>query len=264
MRESRDSEANPQSTGVVIAQDVTGSMSPVLMSIINKGLPTLFTELYERKPVTDPHVLLMGIGDVICDSVPLQVTQFESQVELINDQLRKVYLEQGGGGNNFESYILGWLFAALRTSMVCWEKRRKKGYFFSIGDEQLTPKLSATHINQYMGGDSAFQDVGPEELFAMVSRSYHVFHLMVEQGNYMRRARQAVIDSWTKLLGQRAMVLADHHMIAEVIVSAIQVNEGADTSTVVGSWDGSTAMVVGKAIDGLTKGTAGTEAVVRL
>lgn len=53
IRESRDSENHPNSTPIIIALDVTGSMGPVLRSVV-ENLNTLMTEIYERKPVGDP------------------------------------------------------------------------------------------------------------------------------------------------------------------------------------------------------------------
>ena len=126
MRESRDSNDNPNSNAVIIGLDVTGSMSNVLDAIAKNGLNTLATEIYNRKPISDPHLMFMGIGDVeVGDIAPLQVTQFEADIR-IAEQLEKIYFEKGGGGNSYESYALAWYFAGLHTSIDCFEKRNKK------------------------------------------------------------------------------------------------------------------------------------------
>ncbi|HUH85811.1 MAG TPA: hypothetical protein VLX85_14465, partial [Stellaceae bacterium] len=65
-------------------------------------------------------------------------------------------------------------------------------------------------------------------------------------------------------LGERAIPLADHTMLAEVIVSVIQANEGVDAKTVAGTWSGDTALVVAKAVRSLTKNTATPSGGVRL
>src|ERR1700722_7118043 len=62
MRESRDSADNPQSTPVIIALDVTGSMGMIADVIAREGLGTLFTSILDRKPITNPHVMFMGVG----------------------------------------------------------------------------------------------------------------------------------------------------------------------------------------------------------
>ena len=38
----------------------TGSMDPVLHELIENALPRLFEEIYNRKPIPDPHVMLNG------------------------------------------------------------------------------------------------------------------------------------------------------------------------------------------------------------
>lgn len=251
VRESCDSTDNPNSTGLIVALDVTGSMGMVLDVIARDGLKTLATEVYKRKPISDPHIMFMGIGDVEAgDRAPLQVTQFEADIR-IAEQLTKIYLERGGGGNTYESYALAWYFAAMHTRIDCFEKRNKKGILFTIGDEKPTPYLLGRDIERVLGYRPQFEKISAEELFTMVSRQYDVFHLMVEEGSYFRSNSDAVVASWTKLLGQRAIRLSDHTKVSEVIVSTLQVIGGEDVNSVISSWDGSTSLVVAKAIESL-------------
>lgn len=251
VRESCDSIDNPNSTAVIVALDVTGSMSSVLDSMVRKGLNTLITEIYSRKPVTDPHLMIMGVGDVEYDRSPLQVTQFEADIR-IAEQLTKIYLEQGGGGNNYESYILPWYFAGHHTKIDCFEKRNKKGFLFTIGDEQPTPYLLTSQLELVLGYKPEGEKLTAEDLLTLVSRQYEVFHLMVEEGSYFSRSEDKVVKGWTELLGQRAIRLADHTKLAEVIVSTLQIVAGeVDTKTVIDSWSRDTSLVVAKAIDGL-------------
>jgi hypothetical protein len=263
LRESCDSEDNPNSTAIIVALDVTGSMGMVLDSMARKGLEILATEIYNRKPVSDPHIMFMGVGDVECDKAPLQVTQFEADIR-IAEQLTKIYLERGGGGNNYESYILPWYFAAMNTKIDCFEKRNKKGFIFTIGDECPTPYLTSNHITRFLGDTPQFENITAEELLTMVSRQYEIFHLMVEEGSYFKSRGDRVVDEWTKLLGQRAIRLSDHTKMGEVIISTIQVLAGEDVDKVVESWDGSTGLVVRNAIKDLTSTINKDSGVIRL
>ncbi|MBV9110362.1 MAG: hypothetical protein JO306_13200, partial [Gemmatimonadetes bacterium] len=52
IRESRDSDANPRSTPIVIAGDVTGSMDELAYLLLKESLPAIAREIYARKPVT--------------------------------------------------------------------------------------------------------------------------------------------------------------------------------------------------------------------
>jgi hypothetical protein len=78
IRESRDSAQNPKSTPVIFGLDVTGSMGAYCEAIAKTQLPDLMTDIHNRKVVTDPHIMFMGIGDVDAyDRAPVQVSQFK-------------------------------------------------------------------------------------------------------------------------------------------------------------------------------------------
>lgn len=255
IRESRDSIDNPNSNAIIIGLDVTGSMKSVLDVMARKGLNTLVTEIYNRKPVSDPHVMCMGIGDCEAgDRAPLQVTQFEADIRLAQ-QLEKLYLEGGGGGNNYESYALAWYFAAKHTSIDCFEKRGKKGYIFTIGDEEPTPYLRKEDIKRVFGDDEEIQDnIKMHDLLTLVSRQWEIFHVIVEEGSHARSHKDKVFGAWGDILGQRAIHLSDHKKVAEVIVSTLQICEGAALETVTESWDGTTSITVSNAVRNLTTG----------
>jgi hypothetical protein len=263
VRESCDSADNPLSTALIVALDVTGSMGMVLDSMAREGLKTLAGEVYDRKPVTDPHIMFMGVGDAEAgDRAPLQVTQFEADIR-IAQQLTKIYLERGGGGNNYESYALAWYFAAMHTRIDCFEKRNKKGILFTIGDEKPTPYLRAADIERVFGYRPQFDRIGAGELLTMVSRRYDVFHIIVEEGSYFRSMGDRVTDEWRKLLGQRAILLSDHTKMSEVIVSTLQIMAGEDTGAVISSWDGDTGLVVAKAVNSLRRPDAAAGGIIR-
>ena len=67
---------------------------------------------------------------------------------------------------------------------------------------------------------------------------------MIEQSNYMRYNIDKVVKLWTGLLGERALRLSDYTKLAQLIVSAIQINEGEDVYSVLGSWDAATSQVI--------------------
>ena len=251
MRESRDSDINPQSNAIIVGLDVTGSMGMIADAMAREGLGVMVEEILKRKPVSDPHIMCMGIGDAYCDSAPLQVTQFEADITIAK-QLEEIWLEKGGGGNSFESYNLPWYFAAMHTSIDCFEKRNKKGYLFTIGDEEAPQAVLKSHV-QKIFGDGAKKDYSTEQLLNMVSKMYHVFHIVAEEGSHAQSHLPQVMSSWTNLLGQRVLRLSDHKKLAEVVVSAIEVNEGKDAASVINSWSGSTSVVVSRALGGLAK-----------
>ena len=242
VRESRDSPDNPNSTPVIVGLDVTGSMGMIAEAIARQGLRTLFESIYDRQPVPDPHIMFMGIGDAVCDQAPLQVSQFEADIR-IAEQLVDLWLEGGGGGNRSESYTLPWLFAALHTATDAWSKRGRKGYLFTIGDEEPPVVLTAGEQRRVLGHGQ--RNLSTPELLRLASRQWEVFHIIVEQGSHCRTGNlDRVVRQWTGLLGQRALRLADYTRLPEVIVSAMQVNEGGSLDDIASSWGGSTAAAV--------------------
>lgn len=229
-REAVDSEANPETTPIILGCDETGSMGALAETIIRHGLGTIMTEIYKRKPITDPQILCMGIGDAYCDQAPLQVTQFEAGVEPMVQQIAAIYLEGAGGGNPGESYPLAWYFAAYKTKCDAFDKRHRRGYLFTIGDEAPLPVITKEQLKRFLGVD-ARNGVDAHALLAAVEKSWHVFHLIVKPVGH-----QAVEKEWRALLGQRAILVPDIEKLAEGIVAIIQMTEGATHNTVIAEW----------------------------
>lgn len=263
IRESRDSDLNPESTAIMVGCDVTGSMGMIANNLVKGGLGTLFTEIYERKPVSDPQILVGGIGDVTCDSAPLQVSQFESDLE-IGAQLEKIYIEHGGGGNSFESYDMFAYFAAFNTTIDCFEKRNKKGYLFTIGDEPPATHVSKTAVDEVIGGGLQ-ADMLYKDLVDMASKTYHYYHIIIAEGSHCRHyGVDSVKAKWVDIMGQNVIVLDDYNDLAEVIVSIIEISEGKDAATVAASWDGSTSLVIANATKHLSSTGVSEPTSIRL
>lgn len=252
LRESRDSADNPNSTPLIVALDVTGSMGILADVIAREGLGVLFTSILDRKPISDPHLMFMAVGDANCDRAPLQVSQFEADNRII-EQLTQIYLEHGGGGNNFESYNAPWYFASFHTAHDSMEKRGKRGYLFTVGDEEAPKTFTRAQIKQFIGDDLE-AELSPLEMLQLAQRSYDVYHIIIEEGNHARGFMPAVQSSWRALLGQHVISLADHKKLAETIVSAIEVAEGEDAAGSAKRWGGSASLTVLNAVKNLPKG----------
>jgi len=228
VRESRDSSDNPNSTPIIVAIDVTGSMGIIADVLARQGLGTLFQEILDKKPISDPHLMFMAIGDANCDRAPLQVSQFEADNRIV-EQLTKIWLEKGGGGNCFESYNLAHYFAAHHTVHDSYEKRAKRGYLFTIGDEEVPQSLTKDQLAKFVG-DSVESDVTPMESLQDAERTYDVFHIIIEEGDHAKRHLDRVVSRWNALMGQSAIRLPDHTKLSETIVGIIEAREGVATA----------------------------------
>lgn len=262
VRECRDSAANPNSTPIALFLDETGSMGPVLSAAMD-GFAQLFIQINEKDPVPDPSILAGMFDDIHAGYTPaLQVTQFESD-KAVAEQFRALYPLHGGGSNRFESYHLPLYFCARKVVADAFEKGRRKGYLFTVGDEHVPDPLTPRHIRTVFGeNEQVDNDLSYADCLRMCEPHWDVFHVVVQQGTNYRG--ETTLRAWTDILGQRAIPLARIEDLASVIVATIEANEGRSHEEIVASYSGSTAVTVGKAIDALTKSRGGADGLVRL
>lgn len=217
LRESKDSEDNPNSVPIILALDVTGSMGMIPHSLVKTDLPTIMGKIMQQG-VPNPQMLFLAIGDHEYDSSPLQVGQFETCDELLDKWLTDVYLEGGGGGNAGESYMLAWYFAARHTVLDSFEKRGKKGFLFTIGDEPTLPILPGRVIDNIMG-TSQGMDITSAELLEEARKSYHVYHLHIKETGSGRR--QSVVAGWIQLMQDDVIVVEHREDLTKIIPEII-------------------------------------------
>lgn len=217
VRESRDSADHPNSISIILALDVTGSMGSIPHFLVKEGLPTIMKHIIEAG-INDPQVLFLAIGDHECDTSPLQVAQFESSDELLDKWLTSVYLEGGGGGNYGESYLLSWYFAGFHTSIDCFEKRKQKGFLFTIGDEPTLKHVPKEALKDIMG-DGQYQDYSSAELLEKAMEKYHVFHLHIKETG--AGSRQETMDGWKQLISNNLIIVEDKKNVAQIIANTI-------------------------------------------
>lgn len=244
IRESRDSVLHPNSVAISVWLDVTGSMGKIPEIMIREKLNKLMETLISNG-VADAHVLFGAIGDHYTDSYPLQVSQYEAGTEELVKWLTSIYIEGGGGGQTMESYLLAWMFAARHTAIDCFEKRNKKGFIFTIGDESTHTSLSGAKIKSIMGVAEA-EDVSAEQLLIEASEKYEIFHIHINEGNY--RNSERVLKPWRDLLGERLIILNDYNNIAELIASTVAIMHGASLQDVTANFDTNVATTIQTAL----------------
>ncbi len=220
-REACDSAESPLSRGIIFAEDVTGSMGHILLSLVRDQFPRLIKQTYEKVSYT-PHIMFMGVGDVAAgDEAPLQVTQFETDLRML-EQLQKIWLEEGGGGNGSESYILPWYFAAKHTKMDCYEKRGQKGFLFTFGNDGPTPNLTASHIKAVFGCQDSLNMrlLTAKDCLEAASEKFYCYH--IHFGDY----HDWGIDAWSNLMGSHFCTLTDHEFMPELVTTILAMYEG--------------------------------------
>jgi len=226
MRESRDSAEHPDSLGIVFALDVTGSMGDIPRMLAQRDLPN-FMKTLQACRIADPQILFMALGDATSDKAPLQVGQFESTAELMDQWLTWSFLEGGGGGTGSESYELAFYTLAQHTDLDCWAKRRKRGYLMMTGDELPYPAVSR-HQVQALIGEHLDEDIPIEEAIAAAAETYNLFFLIPDLQRRKRCERR-----WRELLGDHVICMESPDDTCAVAAALVGLTEGrlADTDT---------------------------------
>lgn len=219
-RECVDSEAHPNATPIQLYLDVTGSMGHIPHEMIKDGLPKLMGNLIQNG-VPDAALMFGAIGDHECDRCPLQVGQFESGDAELDMWLTRTYLEGGGGGNKGESYLLAWYFAGNHVKTDSFDKRKNKGFVFTIGDEPCLENLPTSAVIGIMGNSAATRTgIGQSnntraELLAKAQEQNHVYHIHLNHGG------RSCDSAWKQLLGENLIEISDHTTVSKVISDII-------------------------------------------
>lgn len=244
-REARDSDDHPESLPIILGLDVTGSMGYLAKKVAQESLNETMMKLYSTNAVKDPALMFAAYGD-IDDASPLQVTQFESDIR-IAEQLLDLWLENAGSGRVVPNLL--WYFAAKHTSLDNYEKRKKKGFIFTIGDvadcrkEGEVGNLPALYHRVF--GETVNMSVN--EIVKEAGKKFEIFHLFLDDG--FEKAKNIV-----NLLPGHTMVIRTDEIdaIPEIIISAIQMTGGMTLEDTLKQWSDAKLPVVKRALSELT------------
>jgi len=170
--------------------------------------------------VRDPQVLFMAVGDATSDRAPLQVGQFETTAELMDQWLTFSFIEGRGGGQGHESYELALYLLAEHTDLDCFVKRKKRGYLFMTGDELPYPAVSRHQVEALIG-DRLDEDVPLDAVVAALQETYHPFFLIPD-----RERRQRCEGPWRKVLGDHVICMEAPEDTCSVSAGLLALTEG--------------------------------------
>lgn len=218
-REARDSSAHPSSLPIVLALDVTGSMGEIPELLAKHELPRLMKALLEQG-IADPQVLFMAVGDAFHDRAPLQIGQFESTAELMDQWLTWTFIEGQGGTPGHESYELALYVASRHLELDSLRLRKKRGYMFLTGDEKPYPHLSRAAVKAVLGHDLE-EDLPLASVVEEAARVVEPFFLIPD---LVRRA--GCERAWRTVLGDRVIAMESPLDTTHVIAGIVSMSEG--------------------------------------
>ncbi len=195
----RSESANP----LIVAVDVTGSMQTWPAEIFDR-LPLLYQTLSQYRP--DLEVSFVAIGDAHCDRFPLQVTDF-SKGYALEERLKGLYGEGGGGGQARESYELFAYFVAHKVEVPAAAARAaetgEKPFLVLFGDEGFYPEVNAKQAKHFLGA-GFMKKVKSDELWRKVLETWDLYHFRkdYDQGDADRQIRA----QWADAIGEQRIV----------------------------------------------------------
>jgi len=206
-------------TPIVISIDVTGSMGDWSKIIYDK-LPMFYGQLIMKNYCEDPSLSFAAVGDLNCDEAPIQVTPF-SQGAAIDSVLAKIWLEGGGGGQNYESYEMAAYFYGTRCEFTV----ASKGYAFFTGDEGFYPAIIKQDLEKFLG-EKAKAPISTETAFQGLQKFFTVFYL--HKPYYDPEIDKNLTAKWKKLIGEENVLhLQDPKSVVDIMLGAISISSGS-------------------------------------
>lgn len=216
---------------IVVAMDVTGSMG-IAAKVIYDKMPMFYGQIKIQDYLPDPAISFAAVGDINCDSDPIQICDFAEGDDL-DAWLEKLYLEGGGGGQYHESYEM---FAYFYNEKVDLTHPKRLPFLFFIGDEGFYQTIRGSDIKRYFNITS--EDIDANGVFEDLKEKYNVF--LVHKPYSFSATDTKIVREWTDAIGQEnVLILEDPKSVVDVMLGAIAlVSESRDLDTYIADLKG--------------------------
>jgi hypothetical protein len=183
---------------IIVGVDVTGSMSAWPGEIFDR-LPLFYQTLSQYRP--DTEMAFAAIGDANCDSYPLQVNSFEKGLKL-EDAIKALYPEGGGGGQVSESYELFGYF----MQEHCKTPNATSPFLFIFGDEKFYNTVRPDQIRHYIG-DTVQDPVDSLGVWKSLTQRFNLYLLHKPYGHGGEGSvDKEVVKHWEAAIGKQRIV----------------------------------------------------------
>ena len=204
--------------------DVTGSMRNLPQIIFDK-MPMIAGQIAQRHYLGDDFSMSVGgIGDVTCDHAPVQISDL-SQIKTMDDWLKRLWLEGGGGGSSEESYEY---FAYYLAYMVDFPDDGTDRYCIFTGDEGFYEDLHANELKAHFGGQH--ESTTATKVFKDLLKKFNgnVFIIRKRYGSADYNTR--IQKQWEKVLGKsRVIPLPEDTAIGDISLGILALVGGSRT-----------------------------------
>ncbi len=208
---------------LVIACDVTGSMEDWPATIFSK-LPYL--DLEGKEYLGDSmEISFAAIGDAYSDTYALQVKEFVSGKGL-EEKLKELVIEGGGGGQTTESYDLAALYYSRNVNMP----NAISPIFIFIGDEGFYPFVDKQHAESWTYNKIEGR-LGTKRLLSELKSKYSVYMIRkpykMSSGDGISPQDHTIHQSWADSLGEdHIAILPEAGRVVDVIFGILAKETG--------------------------------------
>lgn len=176
----------------------------------------------QQKYLEDPSLSFCAIGDSDWSIAPLQVTPFAQGLE-IDDQIKKLFIEGGGGGNSKESYELLAYFYLNRVNL----QNSQFPFLFITGDEIFFDTITPKALKSVLGIELIdTSDIDSTEIFKILSKKYNIFHIRKSYAD--AKIEKVMSKKWSDAIGkERILDIETPKACIDVILGAVALTSGS-------------------------------------
>lgn len=209
--------------------DVTGSNIEFANIVYDKA-PMLFGQIEQQGYLKNFDICFSAVGDATCDDYPLQVCDFKYGKDL-DEQLKKIYLESGGGGQLKESYEIGTYYFTEHCKMP----NAKSPFLFIIGDEAPYPTLRKSIAKSNLGDDLP-EDISTKQVLKNALRKYdgNVFFFhnpYCGSEKHNKSETEQIREEWISYFGKKneanIIPVIEEKSIVDIILGTIALRAGS-------------------------------------
>lgn len=231
--------AHPDAVQIIVVVDQTGSnrSNPI---VIRNHIAKLLGLLTLQGYVPHPAIQLVFMGDSRSDQYYIQISEFESAIEQIEEILTAVVLEGNGGGQRREDY--GEVALALMDKDVI--RNDNKTFVFFIGDEMPYEVTESWRMKHYYGIVQE-GDFTREEIFTELRTWCDDNLFLIRCVDTQHFHSTEILSVWKQLLpAEHILTLDNAENVCDLIAGTVGFNMGVPIATLNNDLDNSATMAL--------------------
>lgn len=205
---------------IVYAFDVTGSVDNLPMIITDK-MPLIAGQIAQNGYLEDPEICMGAVGDPEYDRAAIQIGDF-AKLRESDAWLKRIWRENGGGGNNVEGYE----YMAYFLARCCEMPKAVTPFCLFTADEGVRDTLDGGVLGQLFGGQH--ESISSAKVFKELDKKFKNNVFLIHR--YYRGGDEEALRGWKKSLpDERIVRLGSDESIGDLTLGLFAVMSGSRT-----------------------------------